>query len=320
MPLVGRHEVLLVPGSRVGSFRIEVPLAKSDSYAVFAARGTDGASAGREVQLKVFRLQDGAFDDTDARFAREAWVLERIASTHIPDLVATGHVEGGAPFIATELLEGQNLEEILRMGPLRIPHAARYVSDAARGLYAAHEAGFIHGEISTAKLLLANRAGEGPVLKILDFGVGSAESPMGTDEIEPRLTDFFTAPEQLTDGQRIDARADIWALGVVLFRLLNDNWPFRGETLGELKRNILQRSPARVHARRPDVDAGLEKIVLTCLAKAACERFTDARELSHALEPYTREPDGKRVAELRARAAMLLRMHSGERTTRGRES
>jgi len=182
-------------------------------------------------------------------------------------------------FIVFDLVEGSDLAERLRDGPLDWRLAARIVADAAEKLDHAHRHGFVHRDVKPANLLLD---AEGNVV-IADFGIAVTQEELLHETLTTAGTLAYMAPEQLKAPVRIDARTDVYGLGVVLYESLTGRRPFAGESLAELRQKILVESPAPITEFNSTVPAELEKICRRALAKRPADRFSTAADLAIAL-------------------------------------
>ncbi|WP_438021711.1 serine/threonine-protein kinase [Sorangium sp. So ce233] len=225
------------------------------------------------------------------RFVREARAAVKVKSEHVARVTDVGTLESGTPYMVMEYLSGSDLADALRAGGRMPPQAAvEYVLQACEALAEAHAAGIVHRDLKPANLFLTRRADGSPCVKVLDFGI-SKVAPSGSD---PRITDttavmgspLYMSPEQLKSSRDVDARTDIWSLGVILFELLAGEPPFDGATMPQLCVAIMQGVPRPLAALRADVPPGLEAVILRCLEKTPERRFRDVGELAAALAPF----------------------------------
>ena len=238
------------------------------------------------VDVAVKLLTDDVRDDPDAlnRFRNEASTASRLTSAHVVKILDFGLFEEETPFLVMELLVGEDLASLLsREGPLPLAQVSDIVTQAARGLTAAHEVGCIHRDVKPQNLFLASVDGE-KVVKLLDFGVARrpvVATTAATKSGQLLGTPLYMGPEQLTTPAAIDARADLWALAVVAYEALTGDLPFKGETVGALAiavdRGELTPPSKRVGVG-PNVDRWFEK----AFARHIGERFQTADELATA--------------------------------------
>jgi Tol biopolymer transport system component len=245
---------------------------------------------GRDVAVKVLPLEYAQDAVRLKRFAEEARAVGALSHPNILEIHDVGMTEG-RPFVVTELLVGETLaERMRRQGALSVREAVETALQAARGLWAAHEKGIVHRDLKPANLFLTR---DGRV-KILDFGLakrGGLEDDAGSSVDSTALTRpgmllgtvAYMSPEQ-AKGLPLDARSDIFSLGIVVYEMLAGLHPFRRATSSETLAATLSEDPPPLAARNPQVPAGLSRLVQRCLAKAADERFQSAHDLSFALE------------------------------------
>jgi serine/threonine protein kinase len=199
-----------------------------------------------------------------------------------------GRLPSGEPFVVMEQLDGADLEQRLRDdGPLAIADAIRFVMQACDGLAEAHVAGIVHGDIKPGNLLIA-RGKRGATLKIIDFAPsvpreGAPDDPLVT------CSPGYASPEQLGARPDVDGRADVFALGAVLYELVTGTRAFVASNLPEMLR-VIGRVPPSMRLLRPEVSPALEIIVRRCLARDREARFDGVRELRDALAALVPKP------------------------------
>ena len=283
----------MLPGTRLGPYEILAPLGAGGMGEVYRARDT---RLGREVAVKVLPPELAADPERVRRFEVEARAVAALSHPSILALFDVGS-QDGAPYLVTELLEGEDLRARLSTGPLPVPRAAGIAAEIARGLAAAHEKGIIHRDLKPANIFVT-RDGSA---KILDFGIAKLVPPGSAEEVARAATLVeateagallgtvaYMSPEQAR-GQAVDHRSDLFALGCVLYEMLGGARPFTGETVADILSAVLSSDPQRLGERRPEVPRGLDAVVRRCLAKRADDRFGSAREVAAALEPFSRE-------------------------------
>jgi serine/threonine protein kinase len=234
--------------------------------------------------VKVLHWRHRGRADLAARLRAEARVLARLRHRNLVEVFDLGTTRDGRPWFAMPLLRGRDLrEELARVGPLPVPFAASLVAQALDGLAAAHAAGLVHRDVKLENLFLET---DGTV-KVLDFGVATvAEGACGpTDAGASPGTPRSMAPEQCAGGP-VDARADLYAVGLVLYELATGCGPFddvRG-TDHALRYAHCTRQPLRPSALAPwDLPPAFDGIVLRALAKAPADRFQTTAEMAAAL-------------------------------------
>jgi len=223
-----------------------------------------------------------------ARFMREARAAAKIRSEHVGRVTDVGALDDGTPFLVMEYLEGSDLSKILEQGgPLAVEDALDYVLQACEALAEAHAIGIVHRDLKPANLFLARRADGSPCIKVLDFGISKMNDIRG-DMTRTRATlgsPLYMSPEQLVSTGDVDARADLWSLGVILFELLTGKLPYEAETMPQLVAQVLQNAPARLRSLRADISVELDAVVMRCLQPATM-RFQNIAELAGALAPF----------------------------------
>jgi len=275
----------LVSGARLGPYEILAPLGQGGMGDVYKARDT---RLHRDVAIKVLPAGFASDPERRARFEREAQAVAALSHPNVLAIHDTG-IHDGQMFVVTELLEGETLGERLKAGALPVRKALDAAVQIARGLAAAHDKHIIHRDLKPENVFLLR---DGRV-KILDFGLARhMPSTAGATETVPAATNpgvvmgtvGYMAPEQVR-GQPVDARADLFAFGTVLYEMLTGQRAFRRDTVAETMTAILRDGPPELlsHARA-DLSPALDRIVLHCLEKDPAERFQSASDIAFALE------------------------------------
>lgn len=263
----------------------------------------------RDVALKVLadEYRSSARSEFRARFFREARAAGRLNHPNIVTIYDIGESEG-TPYIAMEFLSGLNLQETIEQGavmPLR--RLMEVTILVARGLDYAHQHGVIHRDIKPANIMLQR---DGTV-KIMDFGIAHAPDAGATPDETVIGSPKYMSPEQIS-GQAVDARTDLFSLGVTLYEVLAGKHPFEADDITAVMQRIVSVMPPPPSSLNPDVPPDLDAIVLRALAKSPDERFASARELALALGAFRRRLRDSAAA---SRPAPSLRSPSvGERT------
>jgi serine/threonine-protein kinase len=262
--------------------------------AVYEARNHLGKRFAVKLLLKPEFAQDPGLT---ARFFREAKASAAIESEHIVEVYDTGvDADTNFPFIIMELLKGEDLEHtIARVGALNTVGAARVIAQAASGLGRAHEAGIVHRDIKPANIFMTARESGDSVVKILDFGIAkqqmeqlSSSEGAGLTKTGSMLgTPLYMSPEQAQGLKTIDARTDIWSLGMCLYEALSGRTPWGDvDTLGALILSICSRDVAPLQDVAPWVSPELAKIVHWTITRDVSQRCPSARALVDALRPF----------------------------------
>ena len=250
----------------------------------------------RRVALKVLLPRLVTSKTAAGRFKREAKAATRITSEHVVKVLEIDDLQDGTPFLVMEYLEGKDLRALLHeSGPLPPRQAVDYLLQALQAVAEGHMGQIIHRDLKPSNLFLSERADGTPLIKVLDFGIAKtlqAESPgdlaLTSSEDIQLGSPTYMPPEQFQNPRDVDARADIWALGVTLYELITGRVPFHGHTYAELISQVLSGEPESIDSvpsasTMPD---GLQAIISQCLAKNRDLRFENAVALAVALAPY----------------------------------
>jgi serine/threonine-protein kinase len=270
-----------------GKYRVERILGAGGMGVVVAAHHIQ---LDEKVALKF--LLPEALDNREAvaRFAREARAAVKIKSEHVARIIDVGTLPNGAPFMVMEYLEGGDLGAWLKQrGALPIEQAVEFVLQACVAVADAHALGIVHRDLKPANLFCVRRSDGQLSIKVLDFGISkmtdrsgvAAGAATGTSALMG--SPLYMSPEQMRSAKDVDARTDIWALGVILFELITGRPVFLGESVTELAIQVANESPPAIRAFRPDVPSGLEAIVFKCLEKDRRQRYRNVAELAVAL-------------------------------------
>jgi serine/threonine-protein kinase len=308
-----------------GRYRIDDCLAWGGMGVVYAATHVD---LGHRVALKFLRPDLASDTEAIERFLEEARMAAGFRSEYVAHVLDYGHHDG-IPFMVAELLEGVDLWTVLDdRGALSVSDAADWVAQACAGLAEVHAAGIVHRDLKPENLFLARLPDGSNRVKLLDFGV-SKRVGAGRCLTKPKKgvgSPLYMSPEQMR-GQEIDARADVWALGTVLYELLTGRLPFDAGSVSEICNRVLRSAPPRPSRFRAGLNPELEALILRCLEKDRSRRFADVAELARALTPFGRQdaaraaeeaerilnrsPDGQRVSVIRPRFASHVRALAG---------
>ncbi len=280
MPQVPLMVSVLAPGTLFADrFTIEQPAGSGGMGAVYKAQD---AVSGQTVALKL--LHAAAHAPSVRRFEREAQVLAELRHPGIVSYVAHGLTPEGQPFLAMEWLQGEDLAQRLAREPLSLPETLQLMRRAAGALAVAHAQGIVHRDLKPSNLFLRNGRAEDAVL--LDFGL--ARLAPGVQQITASSvvvgTPEYMSPEQAAGHQEITPRADLFALGCMLYECLTGQPPFRAPHLAAVLAKILFFEPTPLRTLLPMLPAPLLLLVDRLLAKEPTQRMADARELQQALE------------------------------------
>ncbi len=233
-----------------------------------------------------------ALEEKDAveRFVREARAASRLKSEYVARVHDVGKLDNGLPYIVMEHLEGSDLRMLLKSrGRISVEEAVHYALQACEALAEAHSVGIIHRDLKPGNLFLTTRGDGSPCVKVLDFGISKQ---IGIDDEEMTKTHTvlgspeYMSPEQLRTPRGVDARTDIWSLGVILYRLVTGELPFKGENITALVSLVLQSKPAAPSSLVPELPPEIDAVILRCLERDLTERWASVGELSAALLPF----------------------------------
>jgi eukaryotic-like serine/threonine-protein kinase len=273
-------------------YRVERLLGQGGMGVVLAAMHVE---LEQRVAIKVLKRDLAESESIAERFRREARAACRIKSPHGARVLDVGTTEDGLPYMVMEYLDGHDLAaELEERGRLPIEEAASYVIQAADAICDAHDENIIHRDIKPANLFLTERGGMHAV-KVLDFGI--SKSLQDTTSANPSLTHtqaligspMYMSPEQLDSPRTVDARTDIWSLGIVLYELVTGHPPFSADGIAGLIKQIVADAPPRLSDFGVDAPVEFEAIIQRCLAKKRDDRYSSVRELMVALAPFAKE-------------------------------
>ena len=305
------------PGDSIGGrYVVEEVLGSGGMGVVVAARHE---ALGHRVAMKLVSASMSADANAFVRFSREARIIASLESDHVVRVVDFG-MHAGTPYMVMELLSGRDLGAELRTrGALPVAEAADYVIQACDGLSVAHAKGIVHRDVKLANLFAAMRADGERVIKVLDFGVSKLQVDAQDDVQLTRTTamigsPLYMSPEQIRDPRNVDARADVWSLGIVLYKLLTNEAPFDGLSANAVCAAIAADPPAPLEAHAPHVPERLRATVLRCLEKRREQRYPNVAALARDLAPFA-SPRGRAIADalaLRATEDGVLDVGLGE--------
>jgi Tol biopolymer transport system component len=281
----------LASGTKLGPYEIQSLVGAGGMGEVYRAHDS---RLDRTVAIKVLPASFSADRERLQRFSQEARAAAALNHPNILSIFDIGE-ERGAPYVVSELLEGETLRERLRTGALPIRRVIDYAMQVARGLAAAHEKGIVHRDLKPENLFLTN---DGRV-KILDFGLakltrpeehdGSGDAPtvqVATEAGVVMGTAGYMSPEQVR-GKPADHRSDIFSFGTILYEMISGKRAFHGETAADTMSAILKEETPELSETARNVPPGMERIVRHCLEKHPAQRFQSAGDLAFDLEALT---------------------------------
>jgi eukaryotic-like serine/threonine-protein kinase len=273
---------------QLGQYVLEDKLGEGGMGEVFRARH---ALLRRPTAIK---LLTGTSPESLERFEREVRLTARLTHPNTVAIYDFGRTPDGVFYYAMELLEGANLEQLVEahgaQEPARVVHFMLQVCGA---LEEAHAEGLVHRDIKPSNVIVTERGRQLDVAKVVDFGLvkdATGQSPDASHVNAILGTPYYMAPEAILSPEKIDGRADIYALGAVAYYLLTGETVFAGSSLVEVCSHHLHTPPPSLRAKAPDVPEELERIVMKCLEKKPDDRPGDAGELAKLLEVCGVEP------------------------------
>ncbi len=290
-------------GHEIGNYRVVRKLGSGGMGAVYLA---EHPLIGKRVALKVLHVDLAKNPEVVTRFFNEARAVNQIGNEHIVDIHDFGRTPDGDSFFVMELLEGTSLAGLLeRERVLSTRRALRIAAQIADALGAAHAAGILHRDLKPDNVFLVTRGGKPDFVKILDFGLAKLLDRAGPSQLTRAGvvlgTPQYMSPEQCESKVTIDARSDVYALGVLLYHMLTGTVPFDGKTMGDILVQHVSATPRRPRELSQGVPAAVETLILRCLEKRPEDRFQSMAEVRSALLEQASAGRPAPVARSRAR-------------------
>ena len=240
--------------------------------------------------LKMLHAAMAALPSIVERFLREASAAGRVGNPHIAETFDAGVLETGEPYLVMELLRGEPLSARVARGPLLLHEVVDLIGQACVGVAAAHAAGIVHRDLKPDNLFVVDVDGR-PFVKILDFGISKFDQNQTggmalTKEGAAMGTPYYMSPEQIRGVSNLDARADVYALGVILYECLAGKRPFESDVLTHLAILIHAGDHQSLEQIRPDLPPGFAELVRHAMASDRDKRLQSALELRQRLERY----------------------------------
>jgi serine/threonine-protein kinase len=268
-----------------GKYRLEKLLGKGAVGVVYRAQNT---LIGRTVAIKVLRAEHATDEEVVGRFLREARAANLVRHPNVVDVLDIGRDDDGVPFIVQEFLEGEDFGGYVQRigGQLTVEAALDFMVPIAEAVGYAHSRGVVHRDLKPENVFLARADGK-IVPKLLDFGLSRFK--LGPSEIRATATGMtmgspaYMSPEQIEGSKELDARADVWALGVMLYEILSGQLPFSGDSHVAVFVQISWAEPAKLEELVPSIPRSLARVVDRCLRRTAADRYPTASELARDL-------------------------------------
>jgi serine/threonine protein kinase len=268
----------------LGKYRVERTLGRGGMGVVLAARHVD---LDELFAIKLMLPEIAANHEAVERFLREARAAAKLKGEHVARVQDVGRLPDGTPYMVLDYLDGADLRSVVRTrGPLPAAEATTYVLQACETLGEAHALGIVHRDVKPANIFLTQRRNGSPCVKVLDFGISKQT---GADAVGLTMTatlggsPLYMSPEQMRSAKYVDARTDIWSMGIVLYELLTGTTPFHADSITAVTWRVAQEEPVPPGRLRPGIPAALDTVILKCLAKRAEDRFATMEELTTAV-------------------------------------
>ncbi|MEP7075020.1 MAG: protein kinase [Acidobacteriota bacterium] len=283
----------MLTGDRFGRYEIRGKIGEGGMGEVYAAHDEE---LDRSVAIKLLPTEFVSDGERRSRFRQEARTASSLNHPNIITIYEIGENEHGS-FLATELIDGRTLREVIRSESITLPRILRIIEQTANALVAAHEAKIVHRDIKPENIMVRKDA----IVKVLDFGLAKATGVFDNDSLENANTipgtvmgsARYMSPEQAR-GHVVDERTDIWSLGVVLYEMLTGGVPFKGETTADTLAAVIYHEPDAIQDVLPNTPSELIRILRKALQKDREERYQsvkdfalDIKDLLHDLEHTT---------------------------------
>ncbi|MDD9940032.1 MAG: serine/threonine-protein kinase [Myxococcales bacterium] len=302
-----------------GRYRVSRQIGVGGTGVVFEAACE--RDAGR-VAIKTLRPCFVGHPDLGRRLQREAEVARRVRHPGVVQVLDEGILSDGSPYVVMPLLSGESLARLLsRRRQLTVRQVAVVASRVAAILHSAHCAGYVHRDVKPEHVLLGRSATDDLTIHLLDFGVCASTAAPADERMREEGKVFgtpsYVSPEQASGRAEVDARADLFGLGMVMFECLTGKLPFRAPSVSKLLLRIIREQAPRVSDVMPGVDRAMDALVDRLLRREPGDRLPSARALARALSPHVGNR-GEVERKLAAGLNVASLLEEGEPTTRKR--
>ncbi|MFH1437633.1 MAG: serine/threonine-protein kinase [Pseudomonadota bacterium] len=277
-----------------GKYKLEARIGEGGMGAVY--RGTHTA-IGRKIAVKVLHADIQSHEEVVFRFQNEARLAASIGHRNIVDIIDMGKYLGKYHFIVMEFLEGEDLFSVIRRREtLRRDEAIDLAIQVLNGLKAVHKKGIIHRDLKPENIFVCSGMDEEKTVKILDFGVSRLMDKEKRENVRITRagmvfgTPRYMSPEQAKGSEKHDHRADLYAVGAMLYEMLCGFPPFSTENYNELMVEILTKKPALISEIEPAISPALERVVMKSIEKNPEDRYQDAAGFIEAIAPFSSSP------------------------------
>jgi len=284
-----------------GKYRVERVLGKGGMGMVVAATHLD---LHKLRAIKLMLPEASRVSLAAERFLREARAASALTSEHVAHVFDIGRLDDGTPFMVMEHLSGRDLrDELSQRGALLVEETALYALQICDALAEAHALGIVHRDLKPSNLFLTTGRDGSPHIKLLDFGISKMLDTSVADPTRIRTTNGallgsprYMSPEQIRADRDLDARSDIWSMGVILYELVTGRPPFHSDDALLVFAMIFETEPVPPSRRAPRLPSGLDAVILRCLEKPPARRYPDVAALARDLLPFA-GPDATRLVE-----------------------
>jgi eukaryotic-like serine/threonine-protein kinase len=296
------YQEQLTPGFVIaGKYVVERALGRGGMGAVYVV---SHANTGKRLALKVLLPEFVHNADIVGRFLREAQVMGRLQHRHVVDVFDVGR-DGDVLFIVMELLDGKPLSDLLHDETLTLEEALVILIRAMDGIAAAHEVSVVHRDVKPDNIFVCvGASGRLDDPRVLDFGISKLDDNIGQQLTRSGVamgTPYYMSIEQLNGQRDLDARVDVYAMGVILYEAISGTTPYTADSISALAIRVLTTQPVHLAQLRPDLPSGLADVVMKAMAKNRDDRFRSMRQLIEALRPFVPRSSGLLVPEGQSR-------------------